>query len=148
LLEASCAEACQGGTGIESTPRRPLISSSNCAVLVVIAHTEHVFPTEHASLSTQAGAFLPRLLEHAGLLETSKTHEKTNEETNEAILDLNVIIVYKKLVQGLIYSPPDCDKYLALDAKPQGSVALALTLAPTVAAQLVGLQRLRKRERE
>jgi hypothetical protein len=47
-----------------------------------------------------------------------------------------VITVYKKLVQGLIYSPPDCDKYLALDAKPQGSVALALTLAPTVAAQL------------
>ena len=47
-----------------------------------------------------------------------------------------MIIVYKKLVQGLIYSPPDCDKYLALDAKPQGSVALALTLAPTVAAPL------------
>ena len=45
-----------------------------------------------------------------------------------------MIIVYKKLVQGLIYSPPDCDKYLALDAKLQGSVALALTLAPTVAA--------------
>ena len=89
-------------------------------------------------LSTQAGAFLPRLLEHAGLLETSKTAE----ETNKAILELNVIIVYKKLVQGLIYSPPDCDKYLALDAKPQGSVALALTLAPTVAAPLGGLQRL------
>ena len=100
-------------------------------MLVLIAHTEHVSPTEHAPPEhTQAGAFLPRLLEHAGLLETSKTHEKTNE----AILDLNVIIVYKKLVQGLIYSPPDCDKYLALDAKPQGSVALALTLAPTVAA--------------
>jgi hypothetical protein len=82
--------------------------------------------TEH----TQAGAFLPGLLEQAGLLETSETPEKTNE----AILELNVIIVYKKLVQGLIYSPPDCDKYLALDAKPQGSVALALTLAPTVAA--------------
>ena len=89
-------------------------------------------------LSTQAGAFLPRLLEQAGLLETSETPE----ETNEAILELNVIIVYKKLVQGLIYSPPDCDKYLALDAKPQGSVALALTLAPTVAAPLGGLQRL------
>ena len=112
---------------VESTPRRPLISSSNCAVLVLIAHTEHVSSTEHApTVHTQAGAFLPRLLEQAGLLETSKTHEKTNE----AILDLNVIIVYKKLVQGLIYSPPDCDKYLALDAKPQGSVALALTLAP------------------
>ena len=76
--------------------------------------------TEH----TQAGAFLPRLLEQAGLLEASETPEKTNE----AILELNVIIVYKKLVQGLIYSPPDCDKYLALDAKPQGSVALALIL--------------------
>ena len=42
------------------------------------------------------------------------------EKTNEAILELNVILVYKKVVQGLIYSPPDCDKYLALDAKPQG----------------------------
>ena len=63
---------------------------------------------------TQAGAFLPRLLEQAGLLETS-----------DDILDLNVILVYKKLVQGLIYSPPDCDKYLALDAKPQVKVAFA-----------------------
>ena len=79
-------------------------------------------------LSKQAGAFLPRLLEHAGLLETYETPGKTNE----AILELNVIIVYKKLVQGLIYSPPDCDKYLALDAEPQVSVALALTLALTV----------------
>ena len=61
-------------------------------------------------LSTQAGAFLPGLLEHARL----------SDPTNKAILELNVIIVYKKLVQGLIYSPPDCDKYLALDAKPQG----------------------------
>jgi hypothetical protein len=41
-------------------------------------------------LSTQAGAFLPRLLEQPGLLETSKTAE----ETNQAILELNVIIVY------------------------------------------------------
>ena len=76
-------------------------------------------------LSKQAGAFLPRLLEQAGLLETSETPEKTNQ----AILELNVILVYKKLVQGLIYSPPDCEKHLALDAKPRGSVALALTLA-------------------
>ena len=95
-------------------------------------------------LSLQAGVFFPGLLEHAGLLETSKTAE----ETNKAILELNVITVYKKLVQGLIYSPPDCDKYLALDAKPQGSVALALTLAPTVAVPLGGLQRLRERERD
>ena len=125
---------------VESTPRRPLISSSNCAVLVLIAHTEHVSPTEHAPTEhTQAGAFLPGLLEQAGLLP---------EKTNEAILELNVIIVYKKLVQGLIYSPPDCDKYLALDAKPQGSVALALTLAPTVAAPLGVLQRLSGKERE
>ena len=40
-------------------------------------------------------------------------------ETSDDILDLNVILVYKKLVQGLIYSPPDCDKYLALDASTQ-----------------------------
>ena len=57
---------------------------------------------------TQAVAFIPRLLEQAGLLKTS-----------DDILELNVILVYKKLVQGLIYSPPDCDKYLALDATPQ-----------------------------
>ena len=43
------------------------------------------------------------------------------EKTSEAILKLNVILVYKKVVQGLIYSPPDCDKYLALDAEPQVS---------------------------
>ena len=42
-------------------------------------------------------------------------------------MKLNVIIVYKKLVQGLIYSPPDCDKYLALDASPQVKVLAATT---------------------
>ena len=76
----------------------------------------------------QAGAFLPGLLEKAGLLETGKAADHQDEE----ILKLNVIVVYKKLVQGLVYSPPDCDKYLALDAKPQVSVALPATLAPTV----------------
>jgi hypothetical protein len=89
----------------------------------------------------QAGAFLPKLLEQAGLLkeaaeESAKTvgeeAEKAEEgreqeimrryaETDEAISKLNVVLVYKKVVQGLIYSPPDCDKYLALDAKPQVS---------------------------
>ena len=98
----------------------------------------------------QAGAFLPKLLEQAGLLkeaaeESAKTvvgedAEKAEEgrkkavmqryeKTNEAILELNVILVYKKVVQGLIYSPPDCEKYLALDAKPQVSVALPPTMA-------------------
>ena len=81
-------------------------------------------------LNKQAGAFLPRLLEHAGLLETSAETAEGRTKSEEEILKLNVIIVYKKLVQGLIYSPPDCDKYLALDAKPQVSVALALTLWP------------------
>ena len=84
-------------------------------------------------LSTQAGAFVPRLLEQAGLLDISEDTADGRKKSDEEILKLNVIIVYKKLVQGLVYSPPDCDKYLALDAKPQGSVALALTLAPTVA---------------
>ena len=138
--------------------------------------------TQHAELISplssvhperaQAGAFLPKLLEQAGLLkeakttkdagenaqETANTVEKATEEstetvgedaekveetrkqavmqryaeTDKAISELNVILVYKKVVQGLIYSPPDCDKYLALDAEPQVSVALALTLAPTV----------------
>ena len=85
-------------------------------------------------LNKQAGAFLPRLLEHAGLLETSVGTAEGRMKSEEEILKLNVIIVYKKLVQGLIYSPPDCDKYLALDAKPQGlssvgSDSLALTVA-------------------
>ena len=85
--------------------------------VVPIGQSNEFSPTLSMSrLSTQAGAFLPGLLEHAGLLGKSETAEKTNE----AILKLNVIIVYKRLVQGLIYSPPDCDKYLALDAKPQG----------------------------
>ena len=46
-------------------------------------------------------------------------------KTDKAILELNVILVYKKLVQGLIYSPPDCDKHLALDAEPQVSTAMS-----------------------
>ena len=50
-----------------------------------------------------------------------QTITKRYAETNEAILELNVILVYKKVVQGLIYSPLDCDKYLALDAKPHRS---------------------------
>ena len=90
----------------------------------------------------QAGAFLPKLLEQAGLLkeaaeesakpvvgeDAEKAEESRKkavmqryEKTNEAILELNVILVYKKVVQGLIYSPPHCEKYLALDAKPQVS---------------------------
>jgi hypothetical protein len=83
----------------------------------------------------QAGAFLPKLLEQAGLLKEAaeesakKAVMQRYEKTNEAILELNVILVYKKVVQGLIYSPPDCEKYLALDAKPQVSVALPPTLA-------------------
>ena len=88
-----------------------------------------------SQLSTQAGAFVPRLLERAGLLDVSDETAGGRKQLDEDILKLNVIIVYKKLVQGLVYSPPDCEKYLALDAKPQGSVALALTLAPTVAAR-------------
>ena len=97
----------------------------------------------------QAGAFLPKLLEQAGLLKEAEESAETivgedaekaeegrkqavmhrYETTDEKILALNVILVYKKVVQGLIYSPPDCDKYLALDAKPQVSVALPPTLA-------------------
>ena len=102
-------------------------------------------------LRAQAGAFLPELLERQlpslfsesdslGELDNTTVEgrdaiTKRHAETDEKILALNVILVYKKVVQGLVYSPPDCDKYLALDAKPQGSVALALTLAPTVAAR-------------
>ena len=55
-------------------------------------------------------------------------------ETDEKILALNVILVYKKVVQGLIYSPPDSDKYLGLDAEPLGPTASPLALAPTQAA--------------
>ena len=70
-------------------------------------------------MSTQAGAFLPKLLEDTGLLSNSDETDEGRKKSNEELMDLNVIVVYKKLVQGLIYSPPDCDKYLALDAKPQ-----------------------------
>ena len=76
-------------------------------------HIHILYTIEHA----QAGAFLPRLLEQTGLLETP-----------DEILELSVIVVYKKLVQGLIYSPPDCDKYLALDASPQVKVLAATIL--------------------
>ena len=108
----------------------------------------------------QAGAFLPKLLEQAGLLKEAETTKDAGkdakesaetvveedaekveegrkqafmqryEKTNEAILELNVILVYKKVVQGLIYSPPDCDKYLALDAESQVSVAFPPRLWP------------------
>ena len=56
-------------------------------------------------------------------------------KTDQAISELNVILVYKKVVQGLVYSPPDCEKYLALDAKPLGLSSVGSdSLAPTVAA--------------
>ena len=90
-------------------------------------------------LRAQAGAFLPKLLEQAELLKGAETTksvlpgaekvEEDAEKEDKAISELNVILVYKKMVQGLIYSPPDCEKHLALGAKPRGSVALALTLA-------------------
>ena len=51
-------------------------------------------------------------------------------KTDEAISELNAILVYKKVVQGLIYSPPDCDKYLALDAKPQSLSSVGPDLGP------------------
>ena len=79
----------------------------------------------------QAGAFLPDLLVRQ--LPSLFAESDSLDETDEKILALNVILVYKKVVQGLIYSPPDCDKYLALDAKPLGPVASALALAPTLA---------------
>ena len=88
-----------------------MISRSDC--MCVYRSSSDSSLAELSPLSMQAGAFIPRMLEQALLLETS-----------DDILDLNVILVYKKLVQGLIYSPPDCDKHLALDAKPQVSVAM------------------------
>ena len=66
----------------------------------------------------QAG-FLPSLLVRQFPDLFSKNSSR--EETDKAILELNVIVVYKRLVQGLVYSPPDCDTFLALDAEPQGS---------------------------
>ena len=96
---------------------------------------------------TQAGGFLPKLIEQAGLLKEDETTNGSGGEpeegaeiaeedrqkavkhryakTDKAISQLNVILVYKKLVQGLVYSPPDSEKHLALDAKLQVSVALA-----------------------
>ena len=60
-------------------------------------------------------------------------------KTDKAISELNVILVYKKLVQGLVYSPTDCEKHLALDAKPHVSVAWAPTVVSRLAAINQGL---------
>ena len=102
----------------------------------------------------QAGAFLPTLLGQAGLLkedaadaekrvetvgqDAEKAEERRVQEivqryakTDQAISELNVILVYKKVVQGLIYSPPDCDKHLGLDAEPLGPTASPLASVPT-----------------
>ena len=116
--------------------------------------------TQHAELVSplssvhperaQAGVFLPKLLDQAGLLKEAEESaetivgedaEKAEEgrkqavmhrykKTDAKILALNVILVYKKVVQGLIYSPPDCDKFLALDAEPQVSVVSPPRLWP------------------
>ena len=114
----------------------------------------------HHERAQAGGTFLPNLLKEAGLIkeedeepqvkedaeellveedaESVKSREQAirqrYEKTDEAILELNLVLVYKKAVQGLIYSPPDCDKYLGLDVEPQGSAALAPILARTVAA--------------
>ena len=108
----------------------------------------------------QAGAFLPDLLERqlpSLFAESDSLDELDNTtvegrdaitkryaETDEKILALNVILVYKKVVQGLIYSPPDCDKYLGLDAEPLGPTSSPLVSAPTQAAPQQLAQRLRE----
>ena len=43
-------------------------------------------------------------------------HKLTAIEDKE-VMAIDVILVYKKMVQGLIYSPPDSQKYLALDVR-------------------------------
>ena len=42
------------------------------------------------------------------------------------MLKLNAVLVYKKVVQGLIYSPADCRKWLDLDADAQNFERLLL----------------------
>ena len=103
----------------------------------------------------QAGAFLPELLERqlpSLFAESGSFDELDNTtvegrdaitkryaETDEEILALNVILVYKKVVQGLIYSPPDCDKYLGLDAEPLGPTASPLWLRPRLRQRHTGI---------
>ena len=117
----------------------------------------------------QADAFLPKLLEQAGLLKEAETTKDAGKDAKESaetvveedaekveegrkqavmhrykktdakILALNVILVYKKVVQGLIYSPPDCDKFLALDAEPQVSVVSPPDSGPTMWQRRRGL---------
>ena len=58
-------------------------------------------------------------------METAAETAEAREKADKDILELNVIIVYKRLVQGLIYSPPDCDKYLALDVPSRRLTVLA-----------------------
>ena len=47
-------------------------------------------------------------------------------EQQEEMLKLNTILVYKKVVQGLLYAPADCHKFLTLDADPQDFERLLL----------------------
>ena len=96
-----------------------MVPACACACASSLQVETRDYIAELLLLSTQAGAFLPRLLEDTGLLETSDETAEGRKKSNEELMKLNVILVYKKLVQGLIYSPPDCDKYLALDAQPQ-----------------------------
>ena len=108
----------------------------------------------------QAGAFLTELLKRQlpSLFSESDSPDeldnttvegrdaitKRHAETDEKILALNVILVYKKVVQGLIYSPPECDKYLGLDAELLGPTSSPLASAPTQAAPQESAQRLRE----
>ena len=62
--------------------------------------------------------------ETAGAADHGRNSAFWHEKTDEDILELNVIVVYKKLVHGLIYSPLECSKYFALDAEPPGSEVL------------------------
>ena len=43
-------------------------------------------------------------------------HKLTAIEDKE-VTEIDVILVYKKMVQGLIYSPPESHKHLAMDVR-------------------------------
>ena len=64
----------------------------------------------------QAAVAAGDLEKAAELKEKLNTVEHKLTEDTE-VMAIDVILVYKKMVQGLIYSPPESQKYLAMDVR-------------------------------
>ena len=87
-------------------------------------HAPHACTFQRTILQ-QVGLMEPHTnAETAGTADHGRNAALWREKTDGELTVLNVIDVYKKMVQGLIYSPEDCSKYFALDAEPPGSQVL------------------------